>query len=429
MADSKRPVPKPTPLDSLPPPELPPHLKPAPPGPLRVTQVAITGAPELAVIYKRTYAFAPDRPCQLADEQIPLDADGAFHEEIAPGIAPSFKSLPEDIGFKTGTDLVVQGSARPPRPVNEMTVSVEVGRHHHSAQVIGARFCDYLNGKPAFTPPEPFEEMPLRYENAYGGRDLKCEQALLDEVRRITPPEDLRRSAAVAEGMLKANHPLIYPRNRFGKGYVLEDRQEFIEARELPNLERPDDRLTPERLVVGNPLLWTRQPMPVGFDYLDPLSFPRSAMLGWPPPVQGGIDEVPEIARGLIPPDSFRGNIFAGPPEKMAGLIHPSASRCASLGLWMPSLGGDEVIVLVGMNPAFPELHVRLPLERPVFTLSSAQSPTEIPGTLSTVLIDVDQQLVNLIWVGRTPLAESLPLRQGPEIAATVRVDLRRLSP
>src|SRR5438552_16092361 len=106
MAENKRAIPQPTPLDALPPPAIQPHWRPAPPGPLRVTPVMATGSLELAVIYKRTYVFDPGRPCRLADEQLPLDEEGACHEELAPDVPPSFRSLPEVIGFKTGTDVV-----------------------------------------------------------------------------------------------------------------------------------------------------------------------------------------------------------------------------------------------------------------------------------------------------------------------------------
>lgn len=428
MSAQRSRIPQPVPLESLPPPEIPPHLRPPPPGPMQITQVVETDVEELAIIYKRTYAIAHDRVCKLAEEQVPLDNEGAFHDELAPGVAPSPKSLPEVIGLKTGTDVVVQGSARPPQPATEMQVAVEIGAHRHAADVIGQRFCDYRNGRLVFTPPEPFEAMPLRYENAYGGRDAHFEKALMDETRRIMPAEDWRRAKPAAEAMLKQNHPLMYPRNRFGKGYVVEDRREFIEGRELPNLERPDDRLTPERLVVGDPFDWLQQPIPVGFDYLDPLCFPRSALMAMPPASRLKLDMAQEAAKELIPPDFARGNLFAQPPEKLQELVHPAASRCASLGLWMPFLLGNEVILLRGMDPAIPVFCVRLPSQLPAFDVTALQpGAAEVAGQLHLVLIDVDQKTMNLVWVGRMPLPPRPVPGERADLVSAIRVRMRDL--
>src|SRR5437899_4102 len=125
MPEPRRPIPQPKPMEPQPPPpELLQLLLPPSPSTLRVTQVLATGQPELAVVYKRTYVIEPGRPCRPADEQPPLAEEAAPHEELTPGVAPSCRALTETIGFKTGTDVVVQGSARPPRPTTTTTVAV-----------------------------------------------------------------------------------------------------------------------------------------------------------------------------------------------------------------------------------------------------------------------------------------------------------------
>jgi hypothetical protein len=429
MAQVKRTVPQPTLVDLAKPSEIPEILKPLPPGPLRVTQVMATGNLELAVIYKRCYSIAPNRDCRVADEQIPLIEEAQPHDEMVPGAEPSYKALTEVIGFKTGTDVVVQAAARPPKPVTTMTVGIRIGQHRHRVSVIGRRFCDYSNGKLVFTPPEPFEEMPLRHENAYGGRDRPFEAAFLKEVEQSARPKDLRKSRDVLTALFGTNNHLMYPRNRFGKGYVIQDRREFIEGRELPNLERPDDLLTTDRLVVGNALRWALQPLPAGFDYLDPLTFPRCALLGVPPPISDlEWDRIQEVTQGLLPKDFCRGSVSASSPEEFIKLLHPLGSRCASLGLWLPFLRGDEELVLEGMDAVVPTLRLMLPREKPEFTVPG-HTPSDKPldPELHLVFLDVPKKRLNLIWVGRTPLPRPLVVGEDRQLAPMVQVRMRRI--
>ncbi len=409
MKKEKLDIPRPTPFDEMPQPEIPEAFRPLDPGPLRITEVSAGGKLELSVIYKRTYTFEHDKPPQLADEQSPLEEDCTFHGEFVNGRPASYKSLPEIIGYKTGTDLVVQANAKPIRPVTEMIVWVQVGSHRHTALVFGRRVCEYIKGKLVFSPPEPFEEIPLTYENAYGGVDENFRQELFQEVERLTSSEILRKAKPSMEELLAYNNPLFYPRNRFGKGYVLEDRKEFIEGRELPNMERIDDQLTPERLVVRHPFEWLNQPVPVGFDFLDPSSFPRSAMLGMPHYCFQSLEQAREVSLGLIPEDFARGNFFDTPPSKYEGLVHPAGSRCASLGLWLPFLRGNENIILSGMDPDYHEFVIKLPNERPVFLIDSPEfGSQEIGSEMNLITIRLEEKTMEIVWNGRTPLERPL---------------------
>ncbi|MGD8319564.1 MAG: DUF2169 domain-containing protein, partial [Gemmatimonadota bacterium] len=409
MSESPR-IPQPTPLEDLPAPELPPELEPHPPALLRAVQAAASGRLELAIIYKRSYVFEPGGSCTLAEVQPALLTDPVPHEELEPDEPVSFRAMSELVGYKPGTDLVVNGSARPPRTVSQATVGVNVeDRYQHRADVLGPRVADHVNGRVVFTEPEPFEDMPLRLENAYGGRDPWFERTVVEEVRRTADPEALRKSAAAVEDILRPGNPARYPRNRFGKGYVIEDRPEAVQGRALPNLELPADRLTPQRLVVQNPLEWAKQPLPASFGVLDFSTFPRSAMCGLPPMTTDPPLPYPEVERGLLPADFCRGNLMTTPPEKLPDLVHPWVGRTASLGLWLPFLRGTEWIALDGMDPAHPRMTLRLPGERPWFQVHGmASSPLEVETELYMVDIDATARTVTLIWVGRHPLKSAL---------------------
>lgn len=410
-------IPKPQPLVT---PAPPPPAKPAPSA-TGVVLANFSGATELVAIHKRTYSWEPGRRPLPSAEQPPLDLVGIAHEPLAEGRPPSWRSLPETIGFKQWTDVVVQGRARPPRPVAEMLVAVELGERRHEALVLGRRTCDTVGGRPAFTPPEPFAELPLRYELAYGGRDTAYETALLAELKRTLPSETLRRATPSAEGMFGQINPLMYPRNRFGQGYILH--REAWAGRELPQIERPDDRLTPERLIVPHPQRWQAMPLPIGFDYLDPMTFPRVAMFGCPPLGYQPGERTREVELGLAPEDLCRGNIAVAKPEQLPGLIHPRCCAVASLGLTFPILRGDETIVLHGMDHAQPALALQLPAERPRFAIAGLEAkPVTPPAELHLVLIDVDARRLTLVWAGRHRGAKLPPAQQLPAFAANVSV-------
>jgi hypothetical protein len=430
MPTAGRPIPQPTRYEpAAPPPDVMARFQPPPPSATAVTQVVTERGPELAVILKRCYVYDAHGRCRLADEQAPLAQESELYEPLAPDVAPSSKTLPEILGFKTGTDLVIQGSARPSRPTPSTTVSVEIGTRRHWALVSGRRVCDFHQGRLTFTPAEPFLDMPLRYENAYGGRDHAAEERFLEELRRTAKPEELRACGAVLDFLVGGIHPLMYPRNRFGKGYVLDDRRESIQGRELPNLEWPNDVLTPERLVVRHPLQWSRQPIPMGFDYLDPYSFPRCAMLGLPPAAMEDLTNCPEVARRLIPAGYCLGNAVTATSEQLPDLLHPSASRCASLGLWLPWLKGDEEFCVEGMDPAAPVIRIGLPRERPVFHLKGIDgSALSLPGhELNLVQFSVKTRTLSLVWVGRSALTRPLMPGETVQLAADLRLDMKKM--
>lgn len=401
----------------------PPPVAVVPPALTRLVLANASGALELVVLHKRTYVWESGRRTQPADEQPPLDEVGVPYKPFAEGVPPTWKSLPDVVGFKTGTDVVVQGSARPPRPVTSMLVAVEVVRRRHEAAVFGKRVCEFPGGRLGFSAPQPFSELPLRYELAYGGRDLAYEAAVMAEVRRTVPADKMRRALPSAEGMVGQIHPLMYPRNRFGMGWVLDQRAEAIAGRELPHLERPGDLLTPERLVAAGPGAWARQPLPVGFDYFDPLSFPRLGMFGCPPLGYQPGAPVREVELGLVPPDFCRGNIAVATPAELPRLIHPQAGQCASLGLVFPFLRGDETIALHGMDHTAATSEVQLPAERPRFSIAGLEAKAVTPvAELYLAQVAVDARRLSLVWAGRHRLRRALAPAQVAALAATTTV-------
>jgi Uncharacterized protein conserved in bacteria (DUF2169) len=411
-------VPQPTPVLANPP-EPPPQLTPSP---LRALAQSPAGVPELAVLLRMAWVIRDDGTCHYADEQPPLDEDGKTYDPVAEGRPASFSSLPELIGYKSGTDVVIRAHARPQRPVTHMAVGAVIGDHRHAALVFGDRKVDVRSGEIRFTDPEPFDEIPLRYEFAYGGGDAAYQARLVEEIRARMSKDALRRTAALAETFFAETNPLLYPRNRFGLGLVLDDRPEAMQGRALPNLERMDDRLTPERLVLPDPTHWLRQPVPVGFDYLEPIAYPRSAMFAMSPDMSGDPNP-PEVVLGLVAPGFWRGNLWDGPMATIPQRVNPECTRSASLGLCLPFVSPGTAVTLHGMDPHQPAFTFTLPRDVPLFSVGHPSvAAADVAPQLYLIHIDVDARLLSLVWTARMRLRRSITQFDMQDVESSIGV-------
>ena len=248
---------------------------------------------------------------------------------------------------KLATDVIVQGHAFPQKgnAASHSQVSVRVGNRHKSIDVFGRRLVRFDGArKPCFEPPDDFESVELTYANAYGGIDWRVE---------VAPEEE-----GLIEVLADAGHPGLYPRNPFGKGYLVHS--EPVEDFELPQLEDPNDRLTPERLITGDPCLWYRQPLPWCFDWIDPIAFPRSIYFSpdadaWYPGPEDA--SMPEVARGFLSQNyrSGRGT------DDLADNWLPLFFQGGSYGMTFERIRGGEPVEVVGMLPQTEVVHFGMP--------------------------------------------------------------------
>lgn len=283
----------------------------------------------------------------------PLPAEPLFHdirdETLKPRIRPGSDYWP----YKEKSDVAVLGSAFAPdgKPVKAMQVSAQIGSVAKRVQVFGKRMVEWAGGEVAWIPPgEPFTEVPLTNDNAYGGIDFRVKPWRPGE----TPGYPWGR---------EADHPGMYPRNPMGKGYLVVPGE--VPDFEMPNLEDPDDLLTAERLVTRDPKLWYRQPLPWCYDWTMMLAFPRicfihSGVDAWFP---GPEDEgMPEVRRGFCPPN-YRSMMKNRRDTHSLNLFYQEAS----LGFMLKDVKGGEPVTLAGMNPA--ESEIRFPLPTPLKSL------------------------------------------------------------
>jgi hypothetical protein len=316
------------------------------------------------VLVKTTYTVTNGRA--VLTEPEPLNFDIYRDETLDPKMPPG-----SDYWIsKAATDVVIQGSAfaRGGKPVPSMQVSASIGQTSKRIAVFGRRAVMWTpDGRLAIAPPEPFTEMALTYWNAYGGLDP-----------RVPIPEDEREMYMMlsAQG-LTFDHPGAYPRNIIGKGYLVSP--EPILDFEMPNLEDPDDLLTRERMVVGSPELWYKQPMPWCFDWTNGLMYPRllySELDAWfPCPDDSAL---PEVRRHFLP--SRLAQRMSQTPE-----IAREYYQEASLGMVIRQPITGQQVSLVGMHPEEPLVSFVIPPDPPI--------EIEVDGTRSAVV----PRLTNLV--------------------------------
>jgi hypothetical protein len=323
------------------------------------------GAPILSVLLKRSYRIVAGGAAeQLESARSLIPGDQHFGDPMNSTVASESDHVP----YKLATDVVVHASAHASggSPVTELMASVVVGSARKDLYVTGDRMVHYRSvGPPVFTEPNPFTHMPLRYELAYGGVDVRSDPTLA----------------------------FAYARNHLGRGFVVRDTADAVEGMLLPNIEAPDDRLTPERLCCGHVMHWERQPLPDGFGWYSKYWQPRAGLAG----VMAGDRALEtylrrEFAR-VIPPHQ-RADYAKTAIRAMDFAFFNGASR----SLVRPYLEPGERIAFRNLHPS-GDIVGALPARWPVLSLDIGQGAAEATrGVLQTLLIRLDALEMDLVW-------------------------------
>jgi hypothetical protein len=169
-----------------------------------------SGRELLVVVVKGTFRIPSEQGArlQLAEEQVPLVMSDVFFGE--PGLsAPKY-----EVDFapkKPRCDVLLNGHAYTPggRPAERVTVGLKVGNWSKSFAVVGDRAWDSAGG-PRASSPVPFIQMPISYDHAFGGTDLRHEDA---------------------------DHHAAYMANPSGRGFHKHFNSEWLDGTPLPNTE------------------------------------------------------------------------------------------------------------------------------------------------------------------------------------------------
>lgn len=333
------------------------------------------------VLVKRTFSLE-DGQCR------PLPVVPLQHDIRDDSLEPRLPLGSDFWVFKEATDVVLLGSAHAPggRPTEQLEVRCCAGPVVKRIAIFGPRLVHWsASGQPRLGSPEPFTEIPVTVDNAYGGIDMRV-------------PAPLPRSIPEVFS-LATDPPGGYPRNFHGKGYVVLPGP--TDPVELPNLEDPDDLLTAERLVVGRPEDWYNQPLPWTLDWLNPLMFPRYVYLGvdarFPAPDDGQLEEV---RRGYLKP-GIRGTIA---PDGAPPLHHAIAAQYyqeASLGMAVSGLTPGCPVSVEGMHPGRPCIRFVLPAA-PAIEFEFDRQREAAQPRLTSVLMRPAEERVDLVYLART---------------------------
>jgi len=354
--------------------------------------------PMAHVRVKRTFRIAGST-CESAPPR-PL-----FHDIKDERLSPRLREGSDFWPRKDATDFVVRGSAfaSDGKPVETMVVSARIEDVERRIRVFGRRAIGlYSDGTPRVEPPEPFTRIELSYANAYGGVDP-----------RVRPSSEVN-IAQFAMAALGVAHPGAYPRNPYGKGYLVHGGT--LEGAEMPNLEDPEDLLDEKRLVTGAPARWYMQPRPTCFDWVPLLSFPRLIFFGpgvdpWFP---GPEDErMPEVRRGVL---------RAGYSSERTYGVDPRFFQDALPEFVLQRCEGGERVRIEGMHPTREILEFRLPRPpRVEFVVEGKEERVQV--RTHSVVIEPEREELSIVYGASVTLPRAFLPGVHKYIPLAVRVD------
>jgi hypothetical protein len=322
------------------------------------------GEPVLSVLLKRSYDIVPGAACTRAAVDQPLVPGDQFWDSP---MNSSVRHESDFVPWKLGTDVVLNGHVHAPggRPAQACRASLQVGDRLKRLWVQGDRVARHVpDGTPLFTEPQPFQALPLRYELAYGGTDVHSD----------------RRGA------------FAYPRNPTGRGFVVANTPQAVNDLPLPNIEDPDDLLTPERLCTGDYARWAGQPAPAGLGWTGKTWMHRCGLAGVMPGDRAAERQMREAYAALVPAEQREAWRSNGLPEMDFRFFQGAAP-----GLAMPFLAGDEWLRSENLDPE-GTLDFALPGERPAIALDIGHGDAAPEVVLHTVMVRMDERQVDLVW-------------------------------
>lgn len=307
-----------------------------------------SGRERLVVVVKGTFRI-PDgqEAIRLDDEQVPLVTSDVFFGE--PGrSAPRYEA--DFAPRKQRCDVLLHASACAPdgRPVTRARVGVRVGDWSKAFTVVGDRVWVVSAEGITATAPEPYLQMPITYDRAFGGTDDRAEEP---------------------------SQHAAFLRNPSGRGFHKHLQREWVDGSPLPNTEESD------RPVIS----------PHG-DY-QPMSF---GPIGrhWHPRAgyAGTYDERwLEEHFPFLPPDFDEQYYQAAPADQQ-----------------IPFPQGGEEVVLVNLTGNGRTSFVLPAFQAPIHFFPKKGGREDGTLVLDTMLIEPNLQRFTLTWRASRPITRSL---------------------
>lgn len=296
------------------------------------------GAEQLVMVMKATWVMGENGSLVLKEEQVPICPVDEFLDDPA---ASSIIKESEIGPVKPATDIFLTGSAKATETnTRVMDIRLKMGKLGRTARVFGPRTWSRRLGRPRISDPEPFDTVPLLWENAFGGQDLSAG---------------------------KEKQHAWQPDNPVGRGFRSKGSQlDWVDTL-LPCIESPQD-------LISSPDQKTR---PVGFGPVG---------RHWQPRVKyaGTYDQAWMDNRMPFLPDDFDDRFHnAAPP----GLVAEGY------------LTGGEVVEVTGCTRG-RILRLTLPRLEAFGLVTIKEKPIVAKLHLNTVTIDSDAMELRLVWKG-----------------------------
>lgn len=310
------------------------------------------GYPEhsLTVIVKGTFDLVPEAPAGIADEQLPITGDLPYPDDEEGTGSPYYES---DLGhFKPQADLLLVGICHAPggRPRPVCRVTFAVGAKSRALMVVGERQWEHRLLHTAFSDPQPFTEMALRYENSFGGEGFAA--------------------------------------NPVGKGFAADGVAPKDQPQRLPNVEDPT-------MAVDSP---KSRPEPAGFGPLARTWQPRTSRIGtygeqwfktrapWFP------EDMDWAVFNAAPPQMRAEGYLRGDEEIFLENIHPEHAKFHG--------GLPGLRVRCFLDESRQETAAGEPPPSPAEGPDGAQRFREVPMHLDTLWVDGEAGKLVLVWRG-----------------------------
>jgi len=293
------------------------------------------GAEVWLVAVKGTFNIHPDGTTSVADQQAEVQVAAKYSGEPGKSSIIYDADLPRT---KVTTDIILNGHAYAPRskPTKAVMVSLRVGNLSKSLRVTGDRLWKGFWFVAWRSRCRPFVKMPITYERAYGGTDLKSKN-----------PKRHKWD----------------PRNPVGAGFA--GRRSHLIGKLDPNI-----------YAVGfRPFAWFRKPIPAGFGVIAGHWTPRVKLAGtcgakW------------QAERAPLLPEDFDDRFYQCAP----------ADQQTSRFL----IGGEEVHLRNLTSSG--SLAFTLPRVVLGFETDFGGEPVRHRANLHTVILEPDVPRVMLVW-------------------------------
>jgi hypothetical protein len=307
-----------------------------------------SGRELLVVAVKGTFRIPAESGAvlRLHEEQVPLVMSDEFFGE--PGLsAPKY-----EVDFaprKPRCDILLNGSAYAPdgKPATRVVVGLRVGGWSKSFAVVGDRVWFSAGGARA-SAPVPFTQMPINYDRAFGGTDLRH--------------EDTGKHAA-------------FMQNPSGRGFHKHLVSEWLEGSPLPNTEELGKSVTAPDGVYR----------PMSFGVIGRHWEPRYPHAGTYD--QKWMDEV----FPFLPADFDEQYYQAAPPDQQ-----------------LPLPLGEQPVTLVNLTPNGRRDFILPHLAAPVHIFPKRGPREDLTAHVDTIVIEPDLERVTMTWRVARPLKRNM---------------------